>query len=251
MNKSIVMVCPGNSFFVINIVDTLEKSGFNVIECEADIEEFELCKAESEFVIYYIEENIKENQDFLVYLKDACLEEDKMLYLVGSKEELEMALDVIPVGLVARKFERPLNVGDLVETVKKGVNSDNRKKILVVDDDSFFLRTMKEWLSGKYAVTMVNSGMNAITYLARYTPDLILLDYEMPVASGPKILEMIRTESATSDTPVIFLTGKSDKESVMNVLALKPDGYLLKSMSRSELLAAIEEFFIKRKNIIK
>ena len=63
----------------------------------------------------------------------------------------------------------------------------------------------------------------------------------------PQVLEMIRSESKVDGIPVIFLTGKGDRESVMKVLAMKPDGYLLKSMERAKLLAAIDDFFEKQK----
>ena len=76
-------------------------------------------------------------------------------------------------------------------------------------------------------------------YIADNKPDLILLDYEMPVTSGPQVLEMIRSETKVDSIPVIFLTGKGDRESVMKVLALKPDGYLLKSAAPGELVEAI------------
>ena len=69
----------------------------------------------------------------------------------------------------------------------------------------------------------------------------------MPVTSGPQVLEMIRSESGTSGIPVIFLTGKGDKESVMKVLALKPNGYLLKSMGKEELLKSVKDFFESEK----
>ena len=76
---------------------------------------------------------------------------------------------------------------------------------------------------------------------------MILLDYEMPVTSGPQVLEMIRSETRTDTIPVIFLTGKGDRESVVKVLALKPDGYLLKSTDKATLLKSLEDFFEKRK----
>ena len=85
-------------------------------------------------------------------------------------------------------------------------------------------------------------------YIADNKPDLILLDYEMPVTSGPQVLEMIRSETKTDTIPVIFLTGKGDRESVMKVVALKPDGYLLKSMEKAALLKSLEEFFEKKKH---
>ena len=57
------------------------------------------------------------------------------------------------------------------------------------------------------------------------------------------------TFATTADLPVMFLTGKSDKESIMNVLALKPAGYQLKSNSKDQLLQNIDDFFLSQKRI--
>ena len=94
---------------------------------------------------------------------------------------------------------------------------------------------------------MVNSGMAAITFLAKNSVDLILLDYEMPVTSGPQVLEMLRSEPETKSIPVMFLTGKGDKNSVMSVLALSPEGYFLKGIEKSELLEKLKEYFMLHK----
>ena len=88
--------------------------------------------------------------------------------------------------------------------------------------------------------------MNAITFLATNKVDLIFLDYEMPVISGAKVLEMIRSEVSTQDIPVMFLTAKNDRESVMQVLSLKPEKYLLKTMAPEEWMQNIDEFFEKK-----
>ncbi len=76
---------------------------------------------------------------------------------------------------------------------------------------------------------------------------MILLDHEMPVTSGPQVLEMLRSEEETKHIPVMFLTGKSDKESVMAVVALRPEGYFLKTIQREELLEKLQEFFVLHK----
>ncbi len=89
--------------------------------------------------------------------------------------------------------------------------------------------------------------MQAITYIANHKPDLILLDYDMPITPGPQVMEMIRSEFDSSEIPIIFLTGKSDRESIMRVMKLKPQGYLLKTMSRDDIVAAIDNFFISNK----
>ena len=126
---------------------------------------------------------------------------------------------------------------------------EEKKRILVCDDDGTMLRTMKSWLNEKYQVFMVNSGMSAITFLATNKVDLILLDYEMPVISGAKVYEMIKSEKDTANIPVMFLTAKSDKDSVMEVLSLnpKPEAYLLKSKSKEVVLSSINDFFEKQR----
>ena len=106
---------------------------------------------------------------------------------------------------------------------------------------------MQGWLAPRYRVTATRSGMQAITYIPEHTPDLILLDYDMPVTPGPQVLEMIRSEPNSAQIPVIFLTGKNDRESVVSVMRLKPEGYLLKSMSREDILASVDRFFETRK----
>nr|MCR5100441.1 response regulator [Butyrivibrio sp.] len=84
-------------------------------------------------------------------------------------------------------------------------------------------------------------------FLAKNMVDLILLDYEMPVTNGPQVLEMLRSEPSTSTIPVMFLTAKGDKESVLKVVALKPEKYLLKTMPPAELISTIDEFFASHK----
>ena len=76
---------------------------------------------------------------------------------------------------------------------------------------------------------------------------MVLLDYEMPIVDGKQVLGMIRSETEFSDIPVIFLTSKGDKESVMQVMDLKPDGYLLKTMPPEQIKKSVDTFFEKKK----
>lgn len=83
----------------------------------------------------------------------------------------------------------------------------------------------------------------AISYLARNKANLVLLDYEMPVADGPKVLEMLRADTETGHIPVMFLTGHGDRNSVMSVVGLKPADYLLKTIDKKTLLEKLDHFF--------
>ena len=122
-----------------------------------------------------------------------------------------------------------------------------KRHILIVDDDKNMLKMLRMFLVDDYNVTIVDSGKLALEAVIKKTPDLILLDYEMPVCSGPQMLEMIRSEIKTESVPVIFLTAKGDKESVAKVLSLKPQGYLLKSMPPFQIVESIDNFFASQK----
>ena len=87
----------------------------------------------------------------------------------------------------------------------------------------------------------------ALGKLLLQKPDLILLDYEMPACSGKQFLEMLRTDVECDDIPVIFLTGRDDAESVKSVLALKPAGYLLKSLPKEKIIGEVDAFFDRQK----
>lgn len=92
---------------------------------------------------------------------------------------------------------------------------------------------------------MASNGVQAISYLAKNRADLILLDYEMPIANGPQVLSMLKNDSDTGQIPVMFLTGHGDKESVLSVVGLSPVDYLLKTIDKNSLLEKLKHFFAK------
>lgn len=110
---------------------------------------------------------------------------------------------------------------------------------------------VQEWLQRDYQITILKSGLMAVPYALSNQPELILLDYEMPVMNGPKVLEALRADAKTAEIPVVFLTGHSDKDSVMEVMKLRPQGYMLKSTRKEDMLASVSNFFAtgKWKNV--
>ena len=251
MQKKVLLIHKGKSFMLGSIAKNFADSGYEVVEAEPTVEDLGAHKGESDLFVLYLGDYVDDTANALVYLKDICTEEDKLLILIGTTTEIETANQSIPAAVVSATFERPFDIKNLIAQADWLLEANNdlarRKSILLVDDNVAFLKMVKDWLSAKYRVTIVTSGVQALMYIADNKPDLILLDYEMPVTSGPQVLEMIRSETKVDSIPVIFLTGKGDRESVLKVLALKPDGYLLKSMERPKLMAAIDEFFEKQK----
>ena len=124
---------------------------------------------------------------------------------------------------------------------------EHRLKILVVDDSMTIRQGMKQLLEKDYEVALAESGVAAIRTITLNKPDLVLLDYEMPVVDGKQTLEMLRSEKSFADIPVIFLTGRDDPEVVRALLSLKPAGYLLKYLKPGEIKAKIDALLEKHK----
>ena len=253
MFRRVLIVASTEGFIVKGLETKLKNIGVESVYSSPRMKDLEGKLSETNLVILYTDEKVAEYAPSLVYIKDRCAELDEQVVVIGAKSEFESAKGYIPDSCIFKFYERPLDMETLLNDIEKYLEREaqyeRRKSILIVDDDVSYMSMIMEWLKDRYRVSMANSGMQAITWLAQNHADLILLDYEMPVTSGPQVLEMIRSDVSTADLPVMFLTGKGDKESIMKVLALKPVGYQLKTITRDQLRQSIDDYFLSQKRI--
>ena len=245
---NILVVMEKNSFLSMSMIEQLKELEYNTVSAELNIQEISRLKDNFEVILLFMEGDGEDKTKELVYLRDKAVEENSPIFYVG--EDSPVMREILPNHILQEVFERPIDVKAAAKKMDEFIKAHGKhvkKKILVVDDSGIMLRNIKRWLEDKYQVILANSGAMAIKYLATNRPDLVLLDYEMPVIDGSQLLEMIRTETEFCDIPVIFLTGKNDKESIMKVLELKPEGYLLKSMEPQKIIQEIDNFFEKQK----
>lgn len=250
--KRMLIITETQGYLMLSLKEKLEEEGYVVMIVKADIDEISKMQEKLSVVLIYGDETLADKTQALIYLKDQTAEMDVPVFATGSKEELADIEAVVGAQTIRQKFIRPINVNELVSAIDsyvKKFGGDNKKKILVVDDSGAMLRNVKGWLEDHYQIILANSGAMAIKYLAMNRPDLVLLDYEMPIVDGKQVLEMIRAEKEFSDMPVIFLTSKDDKESVMQVMALKPAGYLLKTLEPAKIVQAVDDFFERQKGL--
>lgn len=249
--QNILVVMEKSSFLPMSMIEQLKELEYNTVSAGLDIQELSKLKDTYEVVLLFMESDGEEKSKELVYLRDKALEENSPIFYVG--EDTPIMREILPKHILQEIFERPIDVKASAKKIDEFIKENGKhvkKKILVVDDSGIMLRNIKRWLEDKYQVILANSGAMAIKYLATNRPDLVLLDYEMPVIDGSQVLQMIRTETEFCDIPVIFLTGKNDRESIMKVLELKPEGYLLKSMEPQKIIAEIDNFFEKQKSVM-
>ncbi len=117
---------------------------------------------------------------------------------------------------------------------------NNKMRILAVDDNIINLATIEQELKDKYEVVTVNSGARAIRFLNKEKPDLILLDVQMALMDGIETLKEIRTMEGGALIPVIMLTSKKDRETVIEGTKLGIMDYVLKPFDSQDLHARID-----------
>lgn len=245
----VLVVSATDSFLASSLVTKLQETGTDAAFSHGHINEVEEIRDRIELFILFLNDDMEEMMEDIVYLKDVASDIDRRIILIGDRTEHDRVKNVIPEPLILQWFERPLVMDDLMKCIKKymtdNVGENRKKTVLIVDDDITYMRTIYEWLKETYHVGMASSGVQAISYLAKNKADLVLLDYEMPIANGPQVLEMLRNDSETGQIPVMFLTGHGDRDSVLSVVSLCPVDYLLKTIDKPTLLSKLSDFFKK------
>lgn len=113
--------------------------------------------------------------------------------------------------------------------------------ILIIDDNQMNRELAADLIGYSMGCTIrqAASGEEALKILAEKTPDLVLLDINMPGMDGYAVCKAIRSLEATREIPVIFLTGHRDPEFIVNGFEAGGSDYLLKPYESRELLARV------------
>lgn len=115
------------------------------------------------------------------------------------------------------------------------------KHILAVDDNKQNLVFIKNVLSEEFQVTPVLSGAQAIKFLEKKRPDLILLDLLMPEMDGMETMKAIKHNSEWSDIPIIFLTADTAPETKEQCLKAGAAGFILKPFVLQEMIDMLRD----------
>lgn len=175
------------------------------------------------------------------------------VWCIGNRDELDRIREFKQsenIGMI----QRPVRMSEIIASIRRGMGmtaeaplhdsreeKHEKKTILLVDDAAVQLRAMKNILKEKYNVAMATSAKMALEILKKRRMDLILLDYDMPEHDGRETFEMIRAEEEGKDVPVVFVTGVNEKERIIEVLKMKPAGYLVKPVQKEELLETVQQ----------
>lgn len=124
----------------------------------------------------------------------------------------------------------------------------DKKCIIAVDDSGIILKTLEKLFVGKYEYHAFSKGMRALRYLKEEgTPDLIILDIDMPEIDGYEMLEMIRGKDDLKRIPVLFLTSNNDRQHVMKAVGGGADDYAEKPIDEKVFMDKVHKLLKEEK----
>lgn len=147
-------------------------------------------------------------------------------------------------GYLAKPVSKDVLINKINEVYQVKEFRDNKKTVLMIDDDMPYLKQLNSMLSEHYNVIMINSAKLALDYLLTHTPDAILLDYQMPLYNGANVMNMIQKNTLSDNKkpiPIIILSGALDREALQECYAYNPFAYLVKPVSKDVLIENIEQ----------
>lgn len=130
---------------------------------------------------------------------------------------------------------------DWVVKALGAARAEQRKSVLVVDDDPVVLDLMKLYLGAKYRVVPLSSAQEALAKLSLFIPDIIMLDIAMPDMDGKDLFRAIRALPNCQDVPILFQTGMAGINTVRECVKLGAAGFVIKPIQKPVLLERIEE----------
>ena len=252
-NKEIAIIMFHYSVVIKGIERKLTEMGYRTTVVKDDLgREVDRLAGRVVLMLFYLAPDCTEDLAMMREMGNMCqilVNKKQKMILIGENKYKADLMHLLPAFKSYTWLDRPLDMEvfeqKITAEVSEAESLSKPGRILIVDDDPAYAKIVREWIRDKYKVDIVTAGMQAISFLLKLPEndqvDLILLDYEMPVVDGPQVLQMLRQEPATASIPVIFLTGNGTKEAVTRVMELKPDGYLLKSTQKNDLLKFLKE----------
>lgn len=172
---------------------------------------------------------------------EACI--NVPVILVTSKRDKYTVLNsgIMGVdGYLAKPVSKEVLNQKIAEVYQNKEEVENRKTVLLIDDDMSYLKQVNSFLQDYYNVIMINSAKLALNYLLKHTPDIIVLDYQMPLYNGANVMNMIQKNTPDKQIPVIILSGALNREVLEECYTYNPAAYLAKPVTKEVLLENIQ-----------
>ena len=114
-------------------------------------------------------------------------------FILSSSFLMKFYTDVMGVdGFLAKPVPKDILIQKVLEVYRVKQSKENRKTVLMIDDDMSYLKQVNTMLQDNYNVVIINSAKLALTYLTKHIPDIIIMDYQMPLYNGASLMNIIQ-----------------------------------------------------------
>ncbi|MDR0833613.1 MAG: response regulator [Candidatus Symbiothrix sp.] len=142
-------------------------------------------------------------------------------------------------------FEEEMDLNVLPEKVK----ATTKSRVLVVEDESEISDYIKRELAATYRVSQVANGKEALAFILKEKPDLVVSDVMMPVMDGITLCRKIKSNINIEHIPVVLLTAKSNEEDLSEGLSIGADAYITKPFNPEILKKTIANLLSNRERL--
>ncbi len=181
-------------------------------------------------------------EDGLALLEELAKEQNPVPVVVfTAQESFSDRLEVARLG--AQSFlQKPISPRKVIEAIAKvrPQTSTPEAKLLIVDDDPQMLDFLRILLTPwGFQLTLLDDPKQFWQTLQETTPDLLILDIEMPEINGIELCQVVRNDPDWSELPILFLSVHQDAETIERVFTIGGDDYVNKPIIGSELIARV------------
>jgi len=227
---------------ILNAMEEQETGGKQILESISRLREITASvKKGSDHMAESGETLVKETDEFIKTSKETVNGMNDILQGIN-----QINVSVSHVNEVSQENNK--NFESLKNETQKFVDTlgDEKKKILIVDDDGIHLDMVEKILQNDYDITKAKSGNEALgLFYQGLVPKLILLDLIMPDMDGWNTYSRIKAISNLHDTPVAFFTSSSDPKDIQHAKEMGAVDYIKKPFDKDDLIGRVAKLLTK------
>ena len=210
--------------------------------------------AYSTFAVQYIEQNetdlilldvsstISEGMGTLSAIRNTNAGKNIPVVFLAEKNNRNIMLESLNFGVdgyLVKPIEKDVLLEKVATVIADNESMSSKKTILAVDDDVTYLKIINKSLKDSFNIIILNSVKLASEYLVSHVPDIVILDYQMKDSGSLSLMQYINNDSRLNNLPIIMMSGINDKNIDISSLPRRPDRFLIKPISKLDLVRAI------------
>ncbi|MEW8320475.1 MAG: response regulator [Candidatus Thiodiazotropha sp.] len=226
------------------ITEAIAKNGWRVLSVHG-IEELRTALAGEKARVLLVDteymQQMGEVNRFLDELRAQKKRRPELIFL-SNQCDIEIRLEVLRTG-ATQCFSKPVNINDLMLSIKQIISPEVQphNRVLIVEDDESQAQFASALLrKGSLETLAITDPLHVMEAVARFQPDLILMDLYMPGANGIELTQVIRERDESLTIPIVFLSGEDDLEKKLLALHSGADDFLTKPVRPQHLLATVK-----------